>query len=358
VIEALKLTAHFGDRDRAGGRLLSDALLDVYGAHSVAASVLLRGVEGFGRGHALRTDRLLSSAEDLPAVAIAVDAPERIEAVLAAVLEVGPPGLVTLERARLLAGAGALPAELPPELLEATKLTVLLGRGERAAGTPAYAAVCELLARRGVAGATVFLGVDGTRGGRRERALFFGRNAAVPVMVVAVGGGAEIAAAIPELGTLLGEPLMTLERVRICKRDGRLLASPHELPGEDEHGLPLWQQLSVYGSGAATAGGRALHVELIRRLRDADAAGVTAIRGVWGFHGDHAPHGDRLLQLRRHVPVVTVVLDEPGRIGRAFAIIDELTADGGLVTSEMVPALRAAGDDRRGGGLRLARHRF
>jgi PII-like signaling protein len=64
---------------------------------------------------------------------------------------------------------------------------------------------------------------------------------------------------------------------------------------------------------------------------------------MWGFHGDHAPHGDRLLQLGRHVPAVTVVIDSAERIAAAFAVIDELTASGGLVTSELVPAMRPGG---------------
>ena len=49
--------------------------------------------------------------------------------------------------------------------------------------------------------------------------------------------------------------------------------------------------------------GRPLHLEIIRRLRASDAAGATSLRGVWGFHGDQPPHGDKLLQIRRHVPV-------------------------------------------------------
>jgi PII-like signaling protein len=75
---------------------------------------------------------------------------------------------------------------------------------------------------------------------------------------------------------------------------------------------------------------------------------------VWGYHGDHEPHGDSLWQLRRRVPVVTVIVDTPERIGRWFAIVDELTAETGLVTSEQVPALRATGPDIARGGLRLA----
>ena len=69
-------------------------------------------------------------------------------------------------------------------------------------GAPAYIAVCELLHRRGITGATVLLGVDGTAHGVRQRARFFGRNAEVPVMIIAVGAGQQIAAVLPELGAL------------------------------------------------------------------------------------------------------------------------------------------------------------
>jgi PII-like signaling protein len=163
---------------------------------------------------------------------------------------------------------------------------------------------------------------------------------------------------LPELSELLGRPLITLERVRVCKRDGQLLASPHELPGSDEHGLALWQKLTVYTSQAATHDGHPVNLQIIRRLRESDAAGATSIRGIWGFHGEHEPHGDRLLQLRRHVPVVTTVIDTPERIARSFQIIDELTAEHGLVTSEMVPAVTAMSATESRGGLRLAQHDF
>jgi PII-like signaling protein len=45
------------------------------------------------------------------------------------------------------------------------------------------------------------------------------------------------------------------------------------------------------------------------------------------------------------VPVVTVVVDRPERIDRAFAVLDAATRERGLVvTSERVPALADAGD--------------
>ena len=92
----------------------------------------------------------------------------------------------------------------------------------------------------------------------------------------------------------------------------------------------------------------------MRALRGAGAAGATALRGTWGFHGDQRPHGDRLLALRRHVPVLTVAVDTPARVHELFAVVDRLTADAGLVTCEVVPAMRATGPDLEHGGLRLA----
>ncbi len=161
------------------------------------------------------------------------------------------------------------------------------------------------------------------------------------MMVIAVGPGARIGAILPELGTLLRRPLVTLERVRICKRDGRLLATPQALPRADERGMALWHKLMIYTSEAARHDGRPLHRALVRRLRAAGLSGATTQRGTWGFHGDHPPHGDRLLQLGRHVPAVTVVIDTPERIAAAFAVVDELTSESGLVTSEIIPAMRA-----------------
>jgi PII-like signaling protein len=351
--DCLKLTTYFGERDRTADGLLSDELMNIYGGHRLQTSILLRGAEGFGRLHHLHTDRLLSLSEDLPVVTIAVDERQRIEAMLGPVLEIKRRGLITLERARLLSGEIG-PVQLPEQLDEATKLTIYVGRQERVYRTPAYMAVCDLLYRRGVAGASVLLGVDGTRRGRRFRAKFFGRNADVPMMIIAIGSGAKIATVLPELGGLLREPLITLERVRVCKRDGELIAAPHELPGIDEHGLAMWQKLMIYTSHGATYEGHALHLALIRRLREADAAGATSLRGIWGFHGDHAPHGDKFFQIQRHVPVCTITIDTPQRTAESFKIIDELTSEHGLVTSEMVPAVTAMSESETHGGLRLA----
>ncbi len=360
--ESVKLTAYLGERDRADGRLLADELLAIYERHGVRTSAVFRGAEGFGRLHDLRSERLLSLSEDLPVIATALDTRERIEALLDDVLAVKQQrGLMTLERARLLAPEAAAADMSAPRLGkggadegEGRKLTIEVGRGERVGARAAFVAICELLQARGIAGASVLLSVDGLREGRRTRARFFSRNGDVPVSIVAVGSRAAIEDVAPEIGRLVRRPSMTLERVRICKRDGELLAAPHELAGSDAHGRALWQKLTVYSSHDASCDGRPLHLEIVHRLRAGDAAGVTCVNGVWGYHGAHAPHGDRLLQLRRHVPVLTIAVDSPQKTARSFALIDELTREHGLVTSEVVPAMQALGSGERIGALHLA----
>jgi PII-like signaling protein len=309
--DCLKLTTYIGERDRANGGFLADAFTEIYARHELQTSLVLRGVEGFGHKHQLHTDRLLTLSEDLPIVSVAVDTRERIEAARAELRQLEFDGLVTLERARMITGESG-----HVDLSERTKLTVYVGRQERIDGRPAFLAVVDLLHDRGVAGATVLLGVDGTARGTRERARFFARNAQVPVMIIAVGEGPAIAAVVPELTRSLPQPLITLERI----------GDPYE-PSDDDG---VWQKLMLY-SGAPT------YEHVVRALREAGAAGATSLRGIWGYHGDHPPHGDRLIQARRHVPVVTVVIDQPTRAQRWFELIREITGEHGLITSELVP---------------------
>jgi PII-like signaling protein len=352
--DCLKLTAYYGERHRVDGRFLADALLDVCDRHELHTSVLLRGKEGFGAKHHLRTDRLLTLSEDLPIVTVAVDTRERIERALPDVASLMEHGLLTLERAQLLT------AVLDPlDRWEGdVKLTLYVGRHERVGGRPAHAAIVDALHRGGVAGASVLLGVDGTVHGVRRRARFFAANADVPMMIISVGDARRVAAVLPELGALLQRPLATLERVRVCKRDGQRRADLPEVAEADDAGLRLWQKLVIYaGEQARTPDGHPLHTTLVRRLRATGALGATVLRGVYGYHGTHAPHGDRFFALRRHVPMLCVVVDTPQRIRESFAIVDELTRGTGLVTSEIVPALRAGVAGVEHGGLRLAQRR-
>jgi len=354
--EYLKLTAYFSERLRTENRFVAEALLDLYGRSEVATSVMLRGIASFGPHHVVRTDESLSMSEDPPVAVAAVDTADKIAGLADEAVAMTTRGLVTLERARLVGHSAHQPVMTAPDT---AKLTIYVGRQEKVSGSPAHYAVCDALYRHGFAGASVFLGVDGTAHGQRHRARFFSRNVDVPVMIIAIGTGGQVSDVMPELESLLRRPLLTVERAQLCKRDGELLGRPVPLPAVDDNGLPLWQKLMVYTSEATLHDGVPIHRAIVRQLREARAAsGATVLRGIWGYYGDHKPHGDKLIQFGRQVPVTTIVVDTPERIARSFDIVDELTGGHGLVTSELVPALVSIDAGERRGGTRLARHTY
>ncbi len=98
----------------------------------------------------------------------------------------------------------------------------------------------------------------------------------------------------------------------------------------------------IHAEEQAKHEGRPLYVELSRRLREAGAAGITVLRGVRGFYGAREPFADRVTSLRRNVPTLVIAVDTPAAVRRWWPIVDELTAEAGLVTSELVPAVIAA----------------
>jgi len=332
VSELLKLSAYFGERDRSAGRFTADTMIDIFERRQLEASLLFRGAEGFGLKHHLQTDRLLSMSEDLPVVAVAIGTATRVEAVLDEVTERSHPGLLTIERARLPGSS-----EAPSDLSGSSKLTVILGRHQRVEGEPAYRYVTRRLHGLGLKGATVLLGVDGTVDGQRRRGRFFGSNTDVPLAVISVGDADIITKAVGELSTALPEMVLLQESTRILKRDGRRVSELDRSADLDEKGIRQWNRLTVYASEQSRHEGAPLYPQVLRNLREAGAIGATVLKGVWGFHGEHEPHGDTFWSVRRRIPVVVEVIDSPSRCREWFRIIDDLTAEAGLVTSEAVP---------------------
>jgi PII-like signaling protein len=338
--DGIKLTTYFEERDRTERAFLADALFEVYERHQMRTSVLLRGISGFGQRQDLRTERLLTLSEDLPAVSIAVDTSERVERMLPDVLEVAQQGLISLERAQLAAG-GLEGIALPRQPGAAVKLTVYGGRSIRERGQAGYVAAVDVLRAAGAAGASVLLAVDGLLHGERRRARFFARNAEVPLMLLAVGSAESIEAALPDLERLIDEPVATVERVEVWKVQGKAVAEVNGPPERDATGLPIFQKLMVHCEEQARYEGEPLHQALVGRLREAGAAGVTVLRGVRGFYGDHEPFADGFFTLARNTPVHVVIVDSPAGVARWWPVVDELTREAGLVTSELVPAVHA-----------------
>jgi PII-like signaling protein len=343
---AAVLTGYFRERHGAGTAFLGGALVDGDRSPPVAAGILLRGMEGYGPGRSRPgSEHVYPFSDDPPLIAVAVGTRPRIEALLDKVTELTQTRLITLERARLLSGE-IEPLWLGESATEATQLTIYCRQADRVYQAPAFEAACELLYRRGIAGATVLSGTDGTAGGPGQRAPFLRHGGDGPLMVVAVSSGQRIGMVLPELGGLFRHPLMTVAAVRPCLRDGQFINRPETLPEEDvavPAGMAPRVKLAIYTSEAAHHDGQPVHRAIVRRLRSGGVSGATSVRGIWGFHGDHAPHGGHSHRHGHHVPVITTVVDARERIAAAFDIIDPFGPGLGLVTAEAVLTSEVAG---------------
>ena len=237
---------------------LADALLDLYGRHESGERAAARR-EGFG-------------AQAPPAHRPAADAVGGPSAGGGAVdTRGGSRRLLDEVRALERTGwsrsstRGCSPADRPVSRGrrgdEADRLPRAPGARRRRAGLRRGLRPCAAAARRRDRAARR----RRHRARQRRRARFFGRNADVPVMSSRSARATAIARCCPSWSAAR-PPVVTLEPVRVCKRDGgRWRARRRRAPGElAEADGP--RQRPDHG---------AVHAELVRRLRAAGAAGRT-----------------------------------------------------------------------------------
>ena len=102
--------------------------------------------------------------------------------------------------------------------LEGTGLLVriYLGESDRWHGKPLYQAILRRLRERGLAGATVLRGIEGF-GAKQHlhstRILSLSED--LPILIEVVDEEAKVRAVLPELDGMLGDGLMTLEKIEV-----------------------------------------------------------------------------------------------------------------------------------------------
>jgi len=98
--------------------------------------------------------------------------------------------------------------------VEGQLLRIFVGERDMWHGRPLYAAIVEVLRDAGVAGASVFRGIEGFGAHHEIRvAQIFRFRGDLPILIEVVDTEASIAKLIPQLDAMLAEGTMTLERV-------------------------------------------------------------------------------------------------------------------------------------------------
>jgi len=101
---------------------------------------------------------------------------------------------------------------------EATLLRIFLGESDRHGGQPSYEAIVLAARAHGLAGATVLRGPMGYGASSHlHTAKILRLSADLPMVIEIVDAEAKIQGFLPQLDTLLGSGLVTLEKVRVLQ---------------------------------------------------------------------------------------------------------------------------------------------
>jgi CBS-domain-containing membrane protein len=116
VGKAKRVRIYMGESDRYHGHTMYTAIVQMLRKDGYAGATVLRGIEGFGHSSTLRTTRIEVLSMDLPIVIDVVDRPEKIDALLPRLEEMGVNGLVTVEEVEVHAYGSHRVGEVPADL--------------------------------------------------------------------------------------------------------------------------------------------------------------------------------------------------------------------------------------------------
>jgi uncharacterized protein len=94
---------------------------------------------------------------------------------------------------------------------------------------------------------------------------------------------------------------------------------------------------------------RRLSTEIVHRAHAAGLAGASVVRGVEGFGASSRIHTSRLVSLSEDLPVIVIIVDEPGKIRAFLPQLEELVQEG-LVVVDEVEVVRYVGRGSREDG--------
>lgn len=102
LTEGLKLTIYTSESARHGHKVLHDALVELLRGQGIAGVTVWRGIESYGADRHIHTAKIVDLSTDLPIVVVAIDRPEKIEALLPQLDALVGKGLVTLESSQIV----------------------------------------------------------------------------------------------------------------------------------------------------------------------------------------------------------------------------------------------------------------
>lgn len=107
---------------------------------------------------------------------------------------------------------------------DARQIRIFIGEADTHEGKPLYQAIVELLRREGLAGATVLRGIEGFgKSSRLHAAHILRLSEDLPIVIECVDLADKIESVLPALDNMIGDGLITMERVdvRVYRANGQ-----------------------------------------------------------------------------------------------------------------------------------------
>ena len=105
---------------------------------------------------------------------------------------------------------------------EGKLLRIFVGESDRWHGKPLYQAIVERVRKEGLAGATVIRGIEGFGADSRlHTARILRLSEDLPVLIEIVDSAEQIERILPVLDEMVGEGMVTVERVEVIAYRGR-----------------------------------------------------------------------------------------------------------------------------------------
>ena len=233
---------HLSNFIRHGMSPLYEWIVETAHHEGLQGATVLKGFYGLRPEGSLLEEHTWSISQELPVIVEVVDAPARIETLLAKVEPVFREGVITLERAHVLlyragtrettgplngrnirgtvttsAAAGVRTMKVPEN---GVLLRIFIGESDKEPGRdrPLYEAIVRRAREAHLAGATVLRGPMGFgRHSRVHTAKLLELSTDLPVVIEIVDAEDKVEAFLPTVDELVTEGLVTLEAVRIVR---------------------------------------------------------------------------------------------------------------------------------------------
>jgi PII-like signaling protein len=216
----------------------------------------------------------------------------------------------------------------------AKKVTIFINEDARHHMSSLHDAILVYLMHKGVAGATVTRALAG-----------FGSHHSLhtpdvellaqhlPLRIEFIDSAAKVEEVLPTLYEMVADGLIEVQDTTVIKTSPASGEAPARAPRVRYESKG--QLLRVFLGESDQWHGEPLHEAIVKKLRMLEVAGATVYRGILGYGAKGHQHKRSFFHPMRDLPVMISVIDTAERIAAATDAIEDMIADGLIVTSDV-----------------------